>query len=609
MRRTLSVSLWAAMLALPLAARANPGDLDPSFGTGGQVITPILSGYDGAGALVLQPDGKLVAAGHAFNANNNTLALVRYNADGSLDGNFGTGGKVTTAIGTASGGAALVLQPNGKLVAAGYTFTGSRTQFALVRYLATGSLDTSFGTGGKVATPISSIDDEVSALVLQPDGKLVAAGYTDKGSNITFALVRYDADGSLDTSFGTGGKVTTPIGSIDDEAFALVLQPDGKLVVAGYTSSASNTAFALVRYNADGSLDTSFGAGGKVSTSIGSIDDEAIALVLQPDGKLVAAGYASSASNTAFALVRYNADGSLDTSFGTGGKVTTPIESIGNQVFALVLQPDGKLVAAGYANDGSNQDFALVRYSPDGNLDGSFGAGGKVITPVSGTFGEVNALVLQPDGKLVAAGYSYNGSDTDFALARYLGQVFGDGIVQAPEQCDDGAANGTFTSCCTTTCRFTGSGTSCDDGNTCTDSDRCDGSGACVGTAIAACTTTTTTTTSSTTSTTTPCPDSGFAGVGCTLRTVVQPCADEAVPRPVRRRITQATTLADHGAGASNGKKARTFARKASKTLHKAVTLAAAATAKGQLSMLCGGALGGVLQEAEHRAEQLAASL
>ena len=552
MRRTLPVSLWAAMLVLPLAARANPGDLDPSFGTGGQVITPILSGYDGAGALVLQPDGKLVAAGHAYNANNNTLALVRYNADGSLDGNFGTGGKVTTAIGTASGGAALVLQPNGKLVAAGYTFTGSRTQFALVRYLATGSLDTSFGTGGKVATPIGSIDDEVSALVLQPDGKLVAAGYTDKGNNITFALVRYDADGSLDTSFGTGGKVTTPIGSIDDEAFALVLQPDGKLVVAGYTSSASNTAFALVRYNADGSLDTSF---------------------------------------------------------GTGGKVTTPIESIGNQVFALVLQPDGKLVAAGYANDGSNQDFALVRYSPDGNLDGSFGTGGKVITPVSGTFGEVNALVLQPDGKLVAAGYSYNGSDTDFALARYLGQVFGDGIVQAPEQCDDGAANGTFTSCCTTTCRFTGSGTSCDDGNTCTDSDRCDGSGACVGTAIAACTTTTTTTTSSTTSTTTPCPDSGFAGVGCTLRTVVQPCADEAVPRPVRRRITQATTLADHGAGASNGKKARTFARKASKTLHKAVTLAATATAKGQLSMLCGGALGGVLQEAEHRAEQLAASL
>src|SRR5437879_11626187 len=166
--------LWAAVLALPLAARANPGDLDPSFGAGGQVTTPILSGYDGASALVVQPDGKLVAAGHAYNASNTIFALVRYNADGSRDETFGTSGKVTTAVGIGSAARALVLQRDGKLVAAGHTFTGSRTQFALVRYNATGSLDTSFGTGGKVATPVGSIDDEVFALVLQPDGKHVA---------------------------------------------------------------------------------------------------------------------------------------------------------------------------------------------------------------------------------------------------------------------------------------------------------------------------------------------------------------------------------------------------------------------------------------------------
>jgi len=608
MRHTLSVLLWAAALALPPAARANTGDLDPAFGTGGQVVTPIFNGYDVASALVLQPDGKLVAAGHAYNASNTVFALVRYNTDGSLDGSFGTGGKVTTAIGTGSGATALVLQPDGKLVAAGYASSAGKTTFALVRYNASGSLDASFGTGGKVMTPIGSVDDEAFALVLEPDGKLVAAGYSDRGSNNAVALVRYNANGSLDTSFGTGGKVTTAIGSVDDEVFALVRQPDGKLVAAGYTSGANSTAFALVRYNADGSLDTGFGTGGKVTTAIGSIDDEVFALVLQPDGKLVAAGYTSGASNTAFALVRYNASGSPDASFGTGGKVTTQIVTMENEAFALVLQPDGKLVAAGYTNDGSEQDFALVRYSADGNLDGSFGTGGKVITPVPGAFGEANALVLQPDGKLAAAGYSYNGSDTDFAVARYLGQVCGDGIVQAPEQCDDGTANGAFTSCCTTTCQFNGSGTSCDDGNGCTDDDTCDGSGACVGTALAGCTTTTTTTTSSTTTTTTPCPDSGFEGVGCMLRSVVQPCADETLPRPVRRRITQAMSLADHGAGASNGKKARTFARKASKTLQKAVTLAAAATAKAELSLLCGDALGGVLREAEHRAEQLAAS-
>src|SRR5207244_22783 len=137
-----------------------------------------------------------------------------------------------------------------------------------------------------------------------------------------------------------------------------------KLVAAGYAFSAGKTTFALVRYNASGSLDASFGTGGKVATPIGSIDDEAFALVLQPDGKLVAAGYTDNGSNTAFALVRYNANGSQDTSFGAGGKVTTSIESIEDEAFAPVLQPDGKLVAAGYTNDGSDQAFALVRYSP-----------------------------------------------------------------------------------------------------------------------------------------------------------------------------------------------------------------------------------------------------
>src|SRR5439155_1249387 len=162
-----------------------------------------------------------------YNANNDTFALVRYNADGSLDGNFGTGGKVTTPSGIGSAASAAVLQADGRLVAAGHMLTGSRTPFALVRYHATGGLDSTFGTGGKVTTSIGSVDDKAIALVLQPDGKLVAAGYSKGGSNIAFALARYNADGSLDASFGTAGKVTTAVESIDDAAFALLLQPDG----------------------------------------------------------------------------------------------------------------------------------------------------------------------------------------------------------------------------------------------------------------------------------------------------------------------------------------------------------------------------------------------
>src|SRR5437773_237131 len=218
-RPTLSVFLWAAVLTMPLAACANPGDLDPSFGTGGKVTTP--SGSNGyINALVLQPDGKLVAAGYTQNnGSNSDFALVRYNADGSLDGSFGTDGIVTTLIQNGGFFEAVVLQPDGKLVAAGV----GGGHFALVRYNADGSLDGTFGTGGKVITPIGSFADMAYALVLQPDGKLVAAGSTSNGS-WAFALVRYNADGSLDGSFGTGGTVTTQIGS-SNLAYALVLQP------------------------------------------------------------------------------------------------------------------------------------------------------------------------------------------------------------------------------------------------------------------------------------------------------------------------------------------------------------------------------------------------
>src|SRR6266545_3091173 len=323
-------------------------------------------------------------------------------APGDLDPTFGAGGKVTTVFGGDSRAYALVLQPNGKLVAAGV----GPNRFALARYNPDGSLDTSFGAGGKVTTPIGA----ANALVLQPDGKLVAAG-SNYISPSDFVLVRYNPNGSLDTSFGVGGKVTTAIGDGADRrharAFALALQPDGKLVAAGEPD------FTLVRYR-DGSLDTSFGVSGKVTTSDGVLV-VANALALQPDGKLVAAGRGWTGS-TGFesALVRYNPDGSFDTSFGVGGKVTTDTGESGG-AHALALQPDGKLVAAG---------SGLIRYKPDGSLDTSFGVGGKVRAS-----GGQYAVVLQPDGKVVTAGALWTGSYAVFSLARYMGSAGCNGLV------------------------------------------------------------------------------------------------------------------------------------------------------------------------------------
>ncbi len=398
------------------------GELDPTFGSGGKVLTPVGTGNDYANALVLQPDGKLVAAGWGDDGGTGVFALARYLPNGSLDTSFGSGGKVVTPVGTGSSGAnALVLQPDGKLVAAGWSVSGDN-DFALVRYNPDGSLDTTFGSGGKVITPVGTGNDYANALVLQPDGKLVAAGHSWNSSTrrFNFGLVRYNPDGSLDTTFGSGGMVATPVGTDDNIAKTLVLQPDGKLVAAGWSDDGiSNSYSTLVRYNPDGSLDTNFGTSGKLITSLGP-SSSAYALVLQPDGKILVAGYSFSGTNGDFALVRHHPDGSLDTSFGNGGKVVTDINTGSDFAAALILQPDGKLVAAGNSYDVAGRTyFALVRYYPDGSLDTSFGNGGKVVTGVGSIEDEAHALVLQPDGKLVAAGESEGSSNTVFVLVRY----------------------------------------------------------------------------------------------------------------------------------------------------------------------------------------------
>ena len=240
---------------------------------------------------------------------------------------------------------------------------------------ASGALDATFGIGGKVTTDFAGDSDEARGVVLQPDGKIVAAGAAntegsrDRGSGGDFALARYNPNGALDATFGTGGKVTTDFNGDDDAAFGVVLQPDGKIVAAGAAkTSYRGQDFALARYNPNGTLDATFGTGGKVTTDFNGDDDAAFGVVLQPDGKIVAAGAAkTSYRGQDFALARYNPNGTLDATFGTGGKVTTDFNG-DDAAFGVVLQPDGKIVAAGAANTegsrdrGSGGDFALARY-------------------------------------------------------------------------------------------------------------------------------------------------------------------------------------------------------------------------------------------------------
>ncbi len=308
---------------------------------------------------------------------------------------------------------------------------------------ADGDLDTSFGTGGKVVTSILSQDDFAHSVAIQSDGKIVVAGETKNGTADEFALARYNADGTLDTSFGNaGGKVITNSANNSEHAYSLAIQSDGKILLAGASGNAGDSVaiqsdgkillagasdstghddFALYRYNTDGSLDASFGTGGKVVTSFMSQDDIVRSVALQSDGKIVVAGETKNGTYDEFGLARYNSDGTLDTSFDGDGKVITNSNNNGDHAYSVAIQSDGKILLAGASDNTGNDDFALYRYNTDGSLDASFGTGGKVVTAVGGGDDIGTSVAIQSDGKIVVVGHSENGGYYDFALVRYAG--------------------------------------------------------------------------------------------------------------------------------------------------------------------------------------------
>lgn len=373
-----------------------------------------------------KPTGKFLALALAALLLFLSLNLAR--ADGDLDPGFGNSGKVTTNFFVTSQISAIAIQPDGKIVAAGSaTNSSGNTGFALARYNAGGSLDTMFGSAGKVTTDFFGRNDLARGVAIQPDGKIVVAGRALTGTDgFDFALARYNADGNLDADFGAGGKITADFSGKSSGAEGVAIQNDGKIIVAGYaqTGSADGTrSFALARYNADGTLDASFGSGGKATTAFFNDYDAALAIAIQADGKMVLAGITINRDQgrEEYALARYNTDGSLDRSFGSSGKLTSYLSGNDGEPQGMKIQSDGKIVVAGWTkNPYPLHDFALVRYSIDGRLDASFGSGGLVVTDFSGGSDVALDLAFQEDGKIVVGGWKADiGLPTDFALARY----------------------------------------------------------------------------------------------------------------------------------------------------------------------------------------------
>jgi uncharacterized delta-60 repeat protein len=419
-------------------AQGADGDLDPTFGVGGMVVTDINRSTDIGNAVAIQADDKLVVVGTSYKHNDfssEDFVLTRYNTDGTLDPTFGRGGKVRTDFaGLAAVPSSVVIQPDGKIVVAGgafplFTFAGN---FEVVRYNSNGSLDRSFGDGGIVTThfPQGSYASDVA---LQPDGKIVVAGTVfvnfiiGESSDTDFALARYNPDGTPDATFGNGGQVSTDFVGLEDDAFSVLVQPDGKILAVGSANdSATSYDFAAARYLSDGTIDTSFGIAGKVRTDFGDQGfDRSRSAVLQPDGKIVVAGFATSRGGGVqnFAVARYTSAGVLDTGFSNDGKMQIDFGDCCQSANKVLLQSDGKIISVGYANtEDSDSDFLLARLSPRGSLDTTFGVGGKVRTSFGDLNGGANGAALQADGKIVAVGFqaTFTSLRAQFALARYL---------------------------------------------------------------------------------------------------------------------------------------------------------------------------------------------
>jgi uncharacterized delta-60 repeat protein len=404
---------------------AAPADLDTTFGVNGKVTTAIGSNDDFSQAVAIQRNGKILLAGRSIVGSTYDIAVVRYNTDGSLDTTFNGTGKVTTAVGSGEDiGRHMALQADGKIVVAGHSYSAANhAEVALVRYNTDGSLDTTFNGTGKVTTAVGGITDLGQEVIVQGDGKIIVVGDSFNGSNLDVMLLRYNANGSLDTTFNGVGKVTAAVGGGDDYGRGVALQTNGNIVVTGASSNGSNLDMVVLRYNTNGSLDTTFNGTGKVITSVGGGNDVGESVVVQGDGKILITGGSYNGNNYDFALIRYAPNGSLDTTFNGTGKVTTSIGSGHDYPSQAVLQLDGRILLGGLSHDTSGYDyFAVARYNANGTLDLNFNSTGTVTTHIGSFDNGGDSIALQSDGKFVVGGFSYNAlGNADFAILRYEG--------------------------------------------------------------------------------------------------------------------------------------------------------------------------------------------
>jgi uncharacterized delta-60 repeat protein len=386
----------------------------------GRAVTPIgAKSDDRAYAVAIQSDGKALLAGWSAPADGQPdFAVVRYNPDGTVDTRFGAGGKAVLGLPGADNGNSVAVDDRGRVLVGGYSAIGGY-RFAVARFDENGNPDGTFGSGGFATIPFGSSNVVGYAIATQPGGKVLIAGIA---GSTDMAVARLDVDGSLDASFGINGFSIIPIGPRDEAARSIAIQSDGKIVLGGYSWNGANYDMAAVRLTPNGALDTSF-AGGKVVIPIGSGDDVAYSVAIDSDGHVVLGGTTLGAAATSydFAAARLTPDGQLDPQFDGDGRASVDIRTSADYGIGMAVEPGGRIIVVGDSYNGATADFTAIRLNTNGTLDPTFDGDGRRFFTVGGGQDSVWSVVVQPNGRIVMGGHSYNGQSYDFALARLEG--------------------------------------------------------------------------------------------------------------------------------------------------------------------------------------------
>lgn len=435
----LACSCWSL-----LQVSAQTTAFDPVFGVAGAANFTV-TGTNPVNAVAIYPNGKIIGTGTRNTTNNSDFMLVKCNESGIPDATFGTNGMVTYSFNNLSKEEinAMILQPDGKIIAAGRSNVNGAYSFALARFDSLGTPDATFGTAGAVTTAIGT-SSRIYAAKLQADGKFVVAGLATINANTEFVLARYNSDGSLDNTFATSGIYTGAISPTSADSFmAVAIQSDGKIIAAGSTTTQSGSGQVVMRFNTDGTIDNTFGNNGVVVKYLLGFVQTFGSMLLQPDGKIIV-GSTIGWSNSSINLTRYHTNGTQDLSFigglyGTGYqginfRFSSPQSSAQSRLSALAIDADDKIIAAGmtYFAGGA---LSLIRLHATGSVDSSFGVNGRVINGSGSSQGSarITSMAIQPNGKIVAGtgDFSFTGS----FIVRYLSNANGGVIL--PLQIND----------------------------------------------------------------------------------------------------------------------------------------------------------------------------